>query len=155
MRSIKIVLAMGAVVLLAAPLWAHHAFAAEFDSNKPVNLRGTVSKMEWINPHAWLHLDVKDSDGKITVWGIEGGSAGALAIRKFPKESVTAGIEISITVYPARSGEELADGATITFKDGKRIFFGGSAPVDGLDKDGRPCIIRRSTQVTAPACRNP
>jgi hypothetical protein len=105
--------------------------------------------VEWINPHAWLHLDAKGSDGEITYWRIEGGSPEALALRKFPKESVTAGIEISITVYPARSFEHFADGATITFMDGNRIFFGGSAPVDGLDEDGKPCIINRSD----PRCR--
>jgi hypothetical protein len=109
--------------------------------------------VEWINPHAWLHLDVKDSDGKITAWRIEGASPEALAIRKFPKESVTAGIEISITAYPARSGENLADGATITFKDGKRIFFGGSAPVDGLDNDGKPCIPGKRSQGILLPCR--
>jgi hypothetical protein len=150
MRSV-----LSGLVLASAPGWAHHASAADFDVTKLMVLQGSVKEVEWINPHAWLHLDVKDSDGKIAVWRIEGGSPEALALRKFPKESVTSGIEISITVYPARSGENLADGATITFKDGKRIFFGGSAPVDGLDKDGRPCILRASTQGTALACRNP
>ena len=144
---------LAGLLLASAPGWAHHATAADCDVTKLIVLQGTVKEVEWIDPHAWLHLDVKDSSEKITVWRIEGGSPEALAIRKFPKESVTAGIEISITVYPARSGEDLADGATITFKDGKRIFFGGSAPVHSLDKDGKPCIVRKSTQSTALECR--
>ena len=133
---------MASLVLATAPVWAHHSSGADFDLGKLMVLQGTVRKVEWINPHAWLYLDVKDAGGKVTVWRIEGGSPEALAIRKFPKESVTAGVEISITVYPARSGENMAEGATITFKEGKRIFFGGSAPVDGIDKDGKPCIFR-------------
>jgi|SRR5579862_5823899 len=146
---------MAALLLASALGWAHHASATDFDLTKLMVLQGTVQEVEWINPHAWLHLDVKGSGGKITIWRIEGGSPEALALRKFPKESVTAGIEISITVYPARSGENLADGATITFKDGKKIFFGGSAPVDGLDKDGRPCVVGKSPQGAALTCRNP
>jgi hypothetical protein len=144
---------LAALVLVSAPSWAHHSTAADFDVTKLIILQGTVREVEWINPHAWLHLDVKDPDSKITVWRIEGGSPEAMAIRKFPKESVTAGIEISITVYPARSGGNLADGATITFKDGKRIFFGGSAPVDGLDKDGKPCILGKRAQGVLSPCQ--
>jgi hypothetical protein len=132
------------LVLASGPAWAHHASAADFDVAKLIVLQGTVRKVEWINPHAWLHLEVKDADGKITVWQIEGKSPNALAVGKFPKESVITGIEISITAYPAKSGENIADGATITFKDGKRLFFGGSAKVDGLDKEVMPCILNFS-----------
>ena len=133
---------LAGLVLASSPGWAHHSSGADFDLSKLMVLQGTVRKVEWINPHAWLSLDVKDVGGKVTVWRIEGGSPEALAIRKFPKESVAVGLEISITVYPARSGENMAEGATITSKEGKRIFFGGSAPVDGIDKDGKPCIFR-------------
>jgi hypothetical protein len=131
------------VALTSAPVRAHHATAAEFDVTNLIVLQGTITKIEWINPHAWLYLDVKDPDGKITAWRIEGASMNAYATRKFPRESVTAGIEISITAYPGKNGANMADGATITFKNGTRIFFGGSAPVDGLDEDGRPCIFGR------------
>jgi Family of unknown function (DUF6152) len=141
--------AVTGLLLATAPGSAHHGTAADFDTSKLIVLQGIVEQVEWTNPHAWLHLNVRGSDGNIIPWRIEGGSPEALVLRKFPKESVTAGIEISITVYPARSGDPLADGATITFKDGKRIFFGGSAPVDGLRNDGKPCILNRSD----PGCR--
>ncbi len=131
--------------LASASVWAHHAAAADYDVARLIVLQGTVSKVEWINPHAQLHLDVKDSNGTVISWRIEGASMNPYAVRNFPKELVTAGIEISITAYPAKNGEKIADGATITFRDGKRAFFGGSAPVDGLDENGRPCIVRRNT----------
>jgi hypothetical protein len=114
--------------LAAAPMWAHHAFAAEFDIGKPVTLTGTVTQMEWINPHAWIHIDVKGPDGKITSWMVEGGSPNILLRRGFTKHSLETGTEIVITGYQAKSGENRANGANITFKDGKRLFLGGSSP---------------------------
>jgi len=137
MRSIKIGLAMGAAVLLAAPLWAHHAFAAEFDSNKPVNLRGTVSKMEWINPHAWIHVDVKDADGKVTNWMVECGSPNTLLRRGVTKNSVTAGTEIVVDGYQSKDGSNRANGRDVTFADGRKVFLGSTgtgAPGDAPEK---------------------
>jgi hypothetical protein len=116
------------LLLAAAPMWAHHAFAAEFDIGKPVTLTGTVTQMEWINPHAWIHIDVKGPDGKITSWMVEGGSPNILLRRGFTKHSLETGTEIVITGYQAKSGENRANGANITFKDGKRLFLGGSNP---------------------------
>jgi hypothetical protein len=116
------------LMLSTASLWAHHAFAAEFDINKPVTLTGTVTQMEWINPHAWIHIDVKGPDGKITSWMVEGGSPNILLRRGFTKRSLETGTEIVITGYQAKSGENRANGANITFKDGKRLFLGGSNP---------------------------
>ena len=147
MRAYRHGIPIASIVLASAPLWAHHAAAADYDLTKLTVLQGIVSRVEWINPHAQLHLDVKDSNGKVIPWQIEGASMNAYAVRNFPKELVTAGIEIS--AYPAKNGDKMADGATITFKDGRRVFFGGSAPVDGLDEEGRPCIVRRNT-----ACRH-
>ena len=116
------------LLLAVTPLWAHHSFAAEFDISKPVTLTGTVTQMEWINPHAWIHIDVKGPDGKITSWMVEGGSPNILLRRGFTKRSLETGTEIVITGYQAKSGENRANGANITFKDGKRLFLGGSNP---------------------------
>ncbi len=116
------------LMLSTVPVWAHHSFAAEFDIGKPVTLTGTVTQMEWINPHAWIHIDVKGPDGKITSWMVEGGSPNILLRRGFTKNSLETGTEIVITGYQAKSGENRANGANITFKDGKRLFLGGSNP---------------------------
>jgi hypothetical protein len=118
----------GVLLLSTAAAWAHHSFAAEFDIAKPVTLTGTVTQMEWINPHAWIHIDVKGPDGKITSWMVEGGSPNILLRRGFTKHSLETGTEIVITGYQAKSGENRANGANITFKDGKRLFLGGSNP---------------------------
>ena len=128
MRKRFMLVFRGSDVLRRSPLWAHHSFAAEFDINKPVTLTGTVTQMEWINPHAWIHIDVKGPDGKITSWMVEGGSPNILLRRGFTKKSLEDGTEIVITGYQAKSGENRANGANITFKDGKRLFLGGSNP---------------------------
>jgi hypothetical protein len=117
-------------LLAAAPLWAHHAFNQEFDGNKPLKLRGTVKKMEWINPHSWIHLDVKDEkSGKLTEWMIEGGSPNALIRAGFTTASLPFGTEIVVEAFQAKDGTNKACGVDLTFaKDGKRLFLGGSAP---------------------------
>jgi hypothetical protein len=137
MRSMKIGLAMGAALLFSAPLWAHHAFTAEFDGNKPVKLRGTVTKMEWINPHAWIHIDAKDADGKITNWMVECGSPNTLLRRGVTKNSVTVGMEIVVEGYQSKDGSNKANGRDVTFPDGKKLFLGSSgtgAPGDTPEK---------------------
>jgi len=111
---------------LAAPVLAHHAFSAEFDARKPVKLEGTVSKMQWINPHAWIHVDVKRPDGKLETWMIEGGTPNTLFRRGFTKDSLKTGTRIVVEGYRAKDGSLRANGRDITFPDGRKLFMGSS-----------------------------
>jgi hypothetical protein len=120
------VTAGASLLLTALPVWAHHSFAAEFDATKPVKLQGTVTKMEWINPHSWIHLDVKDADGKVQEWMIEGGSPNALLRRGFTKHSLEPGTEILVEGYQAKDGANRANGRELTFPDGKKLFLGSN-----------------------------
>ena len=124
-------------VLCAAPLSGHHAFASEFDANKPIRFTGTVTKMEWINPHAWIYLDVKNTDGSVTNWMVEAGAPNALLRRGWTKASLLPGTEILVEGYQAKDGANRANGRDITFKDGKKLFVGSAgtgAPGDAPDK---------------------
>ena len=112
----------------ALPLGAHHAFAAEFDAKKPVRLEGKVTEMEWINPHAWIHIDVAGPDGKVTNWMVECGPPGVLIRRGFTRNSLENGTEVIALGYQAKDGSFRANASTITFKDGRRLFAGGSNP---------------------------
>ena len=121
---------------VSSSLSAHHSFAAEFDANQPVTLKGTVVKMDWVNPHTWIHLDVKNPDGTVTRWMIEGGTPNTLVRRGFTKKSLEAGTEITIQGYRAKNGANRANGADMILPDGKRLFLGSSgtgAPSDGPD----------------------
>ena len=134
--KLAVVVGSAFLVLATAPAWAHHAFAAEFDANKPINLQGTVTKVEWINPHAWIHIDVKKPDGKVESWMIEAGAPNALLRRGFTKESLKIGTEIKVDGYQAKDGSMRANGRDLTFTDGRKLFMGSSgtgAPSDGKD----------------------
>jgi uncharacterized protein DUF6152 len=127
--KLAVLLGAAGLLLAAVPVWAHHAFSAEFDQNRPLKLRGTVTKWELINPHSWIHLDVKNTDGSITPWMVEGGSPNALFRLGFDKNSLPNGTEIIVEGYQAKDGANRAVGANLTFaSDGKRLFMGGSAP---------------------------
>ena len=141
MRSIVTSTIVGAgvvlgVLLMTAPVDGHHAFSAEFDATKPVALRGKITRMEWINPHAWMHLEVTNEDGTVENWMIEAGPPGALVRRGWSRDSVVAGTEVLVEGYQALDGSFRANGRDVTFPDGTRLFAGSSgtgAPLDGRD----------------------
>jgi hypothetical protein len=131
--KLAIVIAVASALLSATAAFAHHAFAAEFDAKKPVKLRGTVTKMEWINPHAWIHVDVKDTDGAVVNWMIEAGTPNTLFRRGFTKNSLAPGTEILVDGYQSKDGSNRANGRDVTFPDGRKLFLGSSgtgAPYD-------------------------
>jgi uncharacterized protein DUF6152 len=137
MKAPLFIVAAGIIALAGgARVAAHHAFAAEFDGSKPVTLKGTVTKMEWINPHAWLHVEVKGPDGKAVAWMIEGGAPNALLRRGWNRNSVQAGTAVVVEGFRSRDGSNRANGRVVTLSDGKKLFIGSSgtgAPTDGKD----------------------
>src|SRR5213593_1240937 len=112
--------------MLSAPASAvaHHAFSAEFDADKPVHLKGTVVRMEWINPHSWIHIDVKGPDGKVTSWMIEGGSPNSLLRLGFTMNALQYGMEIAVEGFQAKDGTNRGVGRSLTFADGRTLFLG-------------------------------
>jgi Family of unknown function (DUF6152) len=128
MRIRLIIIVVGVLFLAAVPLWAHHAFTAEYDAKAPLKLEGTVAKLELINPHSWIHIDVKGPDGKVTRWMVEGGTPNTLFRRGFTKTSLPIGTAIIVDGYRAKDGSNTVNGRDITFPDGKKLFLGGSSP---------------------------
>ena len=129
MRTKLAVAVAGLCLVLAGTvvsLSAHHAFAAEFDATKPVTFKGTVTKMEWTNPHVWLHLDVKKPDGTVENWGFEAGTPSVLFRRGFTKNSLLTGTEVVVDGYQAKDGSKRANGRDLTFTDGRKLFLGSS-----------------------------
>ena len=134
-KTIAFIIADFGLLLATAPLLAHHSFAAEFDANKPIKLRGTVTKMEWTNPHSWITIEVKTPDGQVETWKIEGGPPNIMLRRGFSKESLPAGTEIVVDGYQARDGSRRANGRDLTFPDGRKLFMGSSGTGAPLGPD--------------------
>lgn len=127
----KLMLTTGAVlatVLAAAPAFAHHSFAAEFDLDQPIKLEGVITKVEFMNPHSWIHIDVKQDDGTVESWAIEGGTPNTLFRMGINQRSLPIGTAIIVDGYRSRDGAHRANGRDITLPDGKKLFLGGSAP---------------------------
>ena len=128
MRTRRFVMAIGlagaCVLVGSGSMSAHHAFSAEFDASKPIQLKGTVVKMEWINPHSWIHIDVKSPDGTVQRWMIEGGNPTVLLRRGFNKDSLPAGTEIIVDAFRARDGDTRASAAEIRFPNGRELSLG-------------------------------
>jgi hypothetical protein len=129
----KLIALVGITLLLAAaaPLWAHHAFSAEFDVNQPLTLKGTLTKWEMINPHSWFHIDVKGPDGKVQEWMIEGGSPNTLIRLGVTKYTVKVGTELTIEGYRAKEATNKAVGRNFVLSDGTRLFLSLSGAVPG------------------------
>jgi len=133
----RVIAGVALLIAAAVPVRAHHSFAAEFDANKPVTIKGTVVKLEWNNPHSWIHIEVKDPDGKVETWAVEGGAPNALLRRGWTKNSVPVGTQIIVEGFQAKDGSFRANGRDITFPDGKKLFMGSSGTGAPYDQPGR------------------
>jgi len=114
--------------VLTAPAWAHHSFASEYDADMPAKIQGTVKKVEWINPHSWITIDVKGQDGAVQTWEIEAGAPNAMFRKGFNKDSLPVGTEIVVTGYLAKNGLHRINGRDLTFPDGRKLFMATSNP---------------------------
>jgi hypothetical protein len=124
----KLRIAFAGLILAALPAMAHHSFAAEYDRDQPVTLKGTLTKVEWTNPHGWIYVDVKGDDGKVTNWAVEFGAPNALLRRGLRRSDFPAGVELLVKGYRAKSGSPTINGTSVQFPDGRNLFTGSSNP---------------------------
>ena len=139
--GVAIVAVAGLVVAIGVPVGAHHAFGAEFDPNRPVVLRGPVVKVEWVNPHTWIHVEITAEDGAKQVWMVEGGTPNTLLRRGLTRETIPVGALIVVDGYQSKDRTARANGRDVTFEDGRKFFMGSSgtgAPRDGRDATEPP-----------------
>ena len=135
-RRAALAASVGAL-LAGPPLFAHHSFAAEFDENKPITIKGTLTRMDWVNPHGWIYMDVKGPDGQIENWAVEAGAPNAMLRRGLRKTDFPAGTELIVTGFLSKNSKHTANGRTVTPQDGREFFAGSSgtgAPNDGADR---------------------
>ena len=135
-KPTPILIALGCVLMASLPASAHHAFGAEFDPNRPVLLKGAITKVEWVNPHAWIHIAVEKEDGTKDIWMVEAGTPNTLLRRGFTKDSLMPGTVITVDGYQSKDRSNRANGRDMTFPDGTKLFMGSSgtgAPKDGKD----------------------
>src|SRR6478672_7662858 len=131
MRAKLVLVLASGILMMGLPARAHHSFAAEFDIDKPVTLKGTLTKMSWVNPHGWIYIDVKEPDGKVTNWAVEAGAPNALLRRGLRNSDFPAGTEITVEGYRAKGGGPTANGTKVTFKDGRNFFLAATDNAGG------------------------
>ena len=126
--SLRMLVAFAVLLAFNPQALAHHSFAAEFDANQPITVSGAVNKMDWVNPHSWIYVDVKDADGNVVTWRFEMGPPNALLRMGWRKDSIPPGTPVKIEGYRAKSGKPVANAKTVTLPDGRELFSGGSTP---------------------------
>ena len=148
-RTRSLLVATAVLLATAGPLAAHHAFGAEFDPNAPIRLQGKIVKLEWVNPHAWIHIEVTQKDGKKEVWMVEGGTPNTLLRRGLTRQSLAFGTELIVDGYQTKDHSlKRANGRDVTFADGRKMFLGSSGT--GAPRDGKDPSERGSTPVPSP-----
>jgi len=138
MRTKLICFTAGLLLASAAPMLAHHAFSAEYDRTKPVKVTGTVSKVEWLNPHVWFYVDVKDDTGKITTWGFSGGPPGMLQRSGITKNALKIGDVVTVEGFRAKDNSTNGSGGSVTFADGRKVFTASAEETAATAKDKQP-----------------